>query len=255
MWYHFIGGAWIPEGGAYVPANTQYFDARAEDNGYAWIMVDPIAAQNFYLDYVKTKASNSYIVGYQYVDVDADAQKEFVFQYDLKNHAIPSSGYPVLSFNVWMIVYGTPTLTMATNITGIGHVTCTKYADHYLAINTETYGNAFYKVEVKVNTTDLTKATLKKCEIPNLGNLDGSQFTSDITDTYLRWSYVMSTTFDGADYIIRSTGSSNKFYVTQQWELTPAATDTLVFTTTIYYLVPVTCAGATIAGCWAASGS
>ncbi len=254
-WYHFIGGQWIPEGGAYVPANTQYFDAKAEDNGYAWIVVDGIGGQNFYIDYAKIKSSNSYIVGYQFVDADMDGQKEFVFQYDLKNHAIPSSGYPVISFNVWMIVYGTPTLTQATNITGIGHVTCTKYADHYLAIGTETHGNAFYKIEVKLNNTDMTKATLKKMEIPNLGNLDGSQFTFDITDSYLRWTYVISSTFDGADYILRNTGSSNKFYITQQWELTPAATDTMVFTTTVYYLTAVTGAGTSIAGCWSAAGS
>jgi hypothetical protein len=254
-WYHFIGGQWIPEGGAYVPANTQYFDGKAEDNGYAWIVVDSIAGQNFYVDYAKIKASNSYIVGYQFVDADADGQKEFVFQYDLKNHAIPSSGYPVISFNVWMIVYGTPSLTVATNITGIGHVTCTKYADSFLTINTETYGNAFYKIEFKMNTTDMTKATLKKCQVPNLGNLDGSQFTFDITDTYLRWTYVMSSTFDGADYILRTTGSPNKFYITQQWELTPGATDTLAVTATIYYLVAVSGAGATVSGGWGASGS
>ncbi len=255
FWLHFVGGSWIPEGGAYVPASTQYYDAKADDNGYAWIMVKNIAAQNFYVDYAKIKASNSYVVGYQFTDGDADGKKEFIFQYDLKNHAIPSSGYPVLQFNSWLFTYGTPSLTVATNLTGIGHATCTKYDDSFLSINTETYGNAFYKIEFKINTTDMTKASLKHCQIPNLGNLDGSQFTFDITDTYLRWTYVMSSTFDGADYILRNTGSTNKYYITQEWEFTPGATDTLAVTQTVYYLVAVTGAGATLTGGWGASGS
>ena len=254
-WYHFTG-AWVPET-TYDPAVTNYFVGKATDNGYAWIAVECPTAQVFYVDYALIKSSDPYIVGYQYVDVDADQRKEFVFQYDLKNHAVPNSGYPVLSMTSYLMTGDTPTgWTMPANITGIGHALVTKYCDAYVALSTEKQAVGLYKYVVKLNSTDVTKATLKTVMIPGLGTLDGSQFTQSITDSYILWTYTITTNLNGADYVLRTVGSNNKFYFTQQWELLPAATDSLLFTNTLYYLTSVE-AGSTIllGNTWMAAGS
>lgn len=256
-WMHFTG-SWIPET-TYDPAATNYYDAKATDNGYAWIAVEAPSAQAFYVDFAKTKTSDPYIVGYQYTDVDQDQVKEFVFQYDLKNHAVPNSGYPVLSFTTYLMTYDASLTgwTMPANLTSAGHALVTKYCDAYLALSAEKKAVAFYKFEIKLNSTDITAATLKSCTFPGLGTLDGSAFTQDITDTYIRWTHVIATNFNGADYLMRDVGSANKYYVTSQWEMIPSASAVFGFTHNLYYLVAQTEAGATVAGanCWAVAGS
>ena len=259
QWYHFTG-SWVPEttyDPAAAPAN--YFDAKATDNGYAWISVKIPAGKAFYIDYALTKSSDPYIVGYQYVDVDSDQKKEFVFQYDLKNHAVPNSGYPIISFTAYLMTEdAAPTGWMiATNVTGAGHATMTAYADNYIAFSGEKTGDALYKYQIKLNTTDITKAKLVSCMIPGLGTIDGSAFTQDITDSYITWTYTITNNFNGADYVMRQVGSNNKFYFTQQWTLLPAAGETLAFANNLYYLLAQTEAGATMTGTngWGLRGS
>lgn len=257
FWYHFIGGQWIPEGGAYSPWGYYFFDAKAEDNGYAWIAVKAHnTSYAYYVDYQKIKQANSYISSYQYTDVDLDGQREFVFQYSLANHAIPSSGYPVISFNTWLITYdasftgsyGLVHLSNATGATAIGGPDTTRYFEWYVSMSAEKTGVAIYKVQLDAGNsttavTDETKVRLKKLQIPGLGNLDVSQFKKDPLSDRIRWTYTISTSFDGADYIIRMPQSINKFYMTATIEFNLGATTDIPLTLTVYYLIPPTEAG------------
>jgi hypothetical protein len=247
FWYHFVGGHWTPDGGAYNPAVTNYYTAKPEDNGYAWIAVKAKTSQAFYIDYQKIKDSDSYIVGYQYTDVDLDGSREFVFQYNLKSHQLPNSGYPVLSWYAYAITYD-PSWTgvsTVTNVTSVGNTTTTKYAEWYLSYSAEKKGVGIYKIELKVhdiNGTDETVCRMKSMLIPGLGNLDVSQFTKSFTTDDIRYTLNLATSFDGALYKIRMPMSANKDYMTTTLEFT--LNDHHVETTlTVYYLVAPTEAG------------
>jgi hypothetical protein len=245
--YHFSGGQWVPEAGAYVPGSTNYFDAKTGDNGFMYIALKPHALAGYYVDYQKIIGiPNSYISGYQYVDVDNDGAKEFVFQYNLKSHTIPNSGYPILSFTSYAMTYeAMPSLGVPANLTGISTAVITKYVEWYTSVTTAKKGYAMYKVEVKATTTDETRVRLKKLQVPGYGNLDVSEFTKTFTSTDIRWTKTFSTGFDGADYLVRMPNDANKYYMTAQLEfLLPSGN--VDMTLTVYYLIGGTEAGASV---------
>jgi hypothetical protein len=251
QWYHFSGGHFTPDSGAYNPAATNYFDAVASDMGYAWIMVQAHSTTADYVDYQKILAasplsSGGYIAGYQYTDVDGDGQKEFVFQYSLKNQAIPNSGYPVASFSSYAITYeASPTLPAITNLTSIGTSTVQKYLEWYEAQTTVKKGIAIYKVQVTIGTTDETKVRLKNMQIPGMGLVDQSSFDKTFTSTDIRYTYTFSSGFDGALYIIYMPNSQNKNYFTSQLEFTLPSGNVDV-TLSLFTLIPPTEAGSSL---------
>ena len=246
IWWHYVGGQWIAEVTT-VTANTQYYEARTEDNGYAWISVEAKSAQAFYVDYLKIKGSDSYIVGYQYVDVDADGAKEFVFQYSLKSHSLPSSGYPVISFKAFLLTYDSSfTLTGATNQTGWGTGTVTKFFENYASVSAEKKAIALYKIEVKLNQTIETLVRLKSMTVPGLGKVDAGSFSKSFTSSDIRWTYTFTTSFDGALYITRPVGSIGKNYFTVEYEATLTSGIAVEMDLTIYYLIAPTEAGSSV---------
>ena len=244
---HFNGGVWTPDSGAYVPANTNYYTAKAVDNGFAWIMVSVPSGQAFYVDYQKIRQGDSYVSGIMYTDVDGDGQKDFVFQYDLRSHEIPNSGYPVISFISYLITYDSSFtgLSAGVNVTAIGTSTTQKYVESYFAMSAEKKGVALYQIRLKVNTTDDTRVKLEKLTIPGIGQLDGSAFSKVTTDTSLIWTYTIATTFNGADYITRMPNALNKYYCNIQLQLTLQASDQLLFYLYGDYLEAQTGAGKT----------
>lgn len=247
FFYHFVGGQWSPDSGAYDPAATNYYTSKPADNGIAYVVVKAKSAQAFYVDYQKMQQGDSYIMGHQYVDVDMDGQRDFVFQYNLKNHQIPSSGYPVISFVVDLITYDGSFTGVAnlSNITGVGTSTNTTYFEWYLSFSAEKKGIAIYKIVLDINATSETQMRFKNMQIPGLGTLDKSQFTYDaVSDTEMKYSYTISNNFDGALYLSRLPQSSNKYYMTTQIDWTMASSAASGVKLTVYYLIAPTEAGA-----------
>lgn len=245
FYYHNKGGVWSP-GTTASSSTTKYFSATAEDNGYMWCVVEIPSGQAFYVDYEAISDLNSYVTGWQYVDVDKDTVNEFVFQYDLRDHAIPSSGYPIITFNAYILTYDASFtgLNDLANATSIGTSTTTKYYEWYLAFSAEKKGVAIYKVEFKATTTDETKVRLKRMEIPNYGTLDAAQFTKSYTASDIRWTYTFTNNFKDANYLYREINSANKYYMNTQVEYTLVHPDDILITCTVYYLVAQTEAGA-----------
>jgi hypothetical protein len=250
MFYHFIGGQWIHELTYDKDVTTNYFQAKPEDNGFMYIATKAVSGQAYYVDYQKIVASDSYIKGYQYVDVDGDSAEEFVFQYDLKNHAIPSSGYPVIPLKVYLLTYDSGvTLTGAANQTGWGTSTVTKFFENYVTISAEKKAIAVYKIEVKLNQTDETLVALKSMTVPGLGKIDKNSFTKTFTSSDIRWTYTFTTSFDGALYLTRPVGSIGKLYFTCEYEATLTSGKAVEMDLTLYYLIAPTEAGSSIV-CW-----
>jgi hypothetical protein len=249
-YYHFLQGRWSL--GVTASAGTDLFDAKPEDNGYMWVVVVP-TTWKFYVDYQKIMQNDPYIVSYQYVDVDGTGTKRFAFQYNLKNHAIPSSGYPIISFVSYATAYCPPDFADAldgVNTTAIGATLTQRYFNWYLNL-TENNGTALYKVELiagnaTVPITDLTIVSLKKLQIPGLGYLDGSQFTQTFTTQDIRWTYTASNSLDHAIYLGLLANQNNRFDMNGQLEFLLGATAAVPITLNIYYLTAPTGSGASI---------
>jgi hypothetical protein len=251
-YYHFLQGRWVL--GVTASSGTDLFDAKPEDNGYMWAVIAVVAGQAFYVDYQKIMQNDPYIVGYQYVDVDGTGVKQFAFQYDLKNHAIPSSGYPVITFTAHLLNYAAPTFgsLLAANVTNIGATLNQSYFNWYLK-GTANKGFAVYRVELiagnstaERSCTDLTKVALKKLQIPGLGYLDGSQFQQSFTSTDIRWTYTATTNFDHAIYLTLLANANNRFDMNCQIEFLIGTTVAIPITLTVYYLTAPSGSGASI---------
>lgn len=247
MFYHFVGGQWIHEVTYDKDVTTNYFNAKPNDNGFMYLATDGVSGQAYYVDYQKIMDSDSYFKGYQYIDVDGDSAEEFVFTYDLKNHAIPSSGYPVLPIKVYCLTYdASATLTGAANQTGWGTSTVTKYFENYLTVSAEKKALALYKIEVVLNETNEVLVRLKSMTVPGLGKLDANSFTKSFTSVDIRWTYTFTNTFDGALYITRPVGSIGKGYFTCEYEGTLTSGEQCMMTLTLYYLIAPTEAGSSV---------
>lgn len=241
MWYRFSGGKYTKV--VTETTGTDYVQYTAEDGGYAYIAVEVPSGQSYYVDYEPT-LDDPYIVGYQYFDIDVDNYKEFVFQYDLKAHSIPSSGYPVLNFYTFLITYDSAfTTSDLANATAIGTSTVTKWYQYYTNITAEKKGYCIYKLEFKVATTDETRVRLKSMVVPGYGTLSGDAFTKDSDASNIKYTYTFTTNYDNALYEIRMPKDNTLQYWDTRVEWTLQGGDDLLVTMTWYGLVAQTEAG------------
>lgn len=240
-WYSRQGTNWI----YHETGNNKYVSLTPADAGYMWVVVTVPSGQAYYCDYLKIISTNQYVDDYLYTDVDGDGVKEFAFKYSMKGHAIPNSGYPSITFLGFLLTYDSSFtgLNDIGNETGIGGTTTTKYKDYYLSFNAATKGVAIYKVEVKITSTDETKIRLKKLNIPGIGYIDGSAFEKTTTASDYRYTYKISSTFDGALYLKYPSNTQNRFDMTLGLEYTLTSGDDILVTLTVFYLVAQTEAG------------
>lgn len=238
FWYTKRGTQWV----YHDTGDNKYVDMTPEDGGNLYVVMEIPSAQNYYVDIDKIELTNSYVTSTQYTDVDGDTVKELAFQYDMKGHSIPSSGYPVIWFHGHCIAYDASFtgLNDLANVTSIGQTTVTKWHLWYLAFSAEAKGIALSKIEFKVTSTDETKVKLKQLEVPGRGFLDASNFVFETTATYYTWTYTYGTTFDTAYYLQLPTGQNNHFNMDTKVEYTLANNDDIQITLTVYYVKPVT---------------
>jgi hypothetical protein len=248
---HYVNGQYSAEGATYNPAQTNYFTATPSDNGNMWIEVKPHSSQNYFINYEKILATQSlpgYVVGVQYIsDPLGDGHKDFIFQFNLKGQPVPSAGsYPVLSFQAWAMGYDTsfgglvsvPTMT---NVSEIELVSVPKYEEFDATMSAEKLGIALYKVVVQIGNsssavTDQTKLQIKSLSIPNLGTIDGTSFDQAFTTTDIRYTYTISSSLYGADYIMLPANGNNKFPFNLQVQCTLSSGDQIPVSITLYYM-------------------
>ena len=238
-WYGRQGSSWT-----YLETgNNKYVTLTPNNGGYLWVFMEIPSGQAFYVDYQKIMTGNGgYVKEYLYADVTGDGVKEFGFKYDMHGLPIPNSGYPSITFMGYILTYEASLtgLNDLVNDTAIGTSTNTQYYDYYLSFAAAKKGIAIWKIEVKIGTTDESKVRLKKLNVPGLGYLDGSLFTKVYTATDYRYTYTISNTFDGADYITYPSNAQNRFDMTLGLEYTLVHPDDILITTTVYYLIAQT---------------
>jgi len=242
-WYSRQGIEWI----YHETGNNKYVSLTPAASGYLWVVIVIPSGQAYYVDYQKIVSTNQYIDQYQYVDTDGDGVKEFAFRYDMRNHAIPNSGYPSITFLGFCVAYDSSFtgLNNLSNSTGIGTATNSSFYDYYLSFSASKTGVAIWKVEVKITSTDETKVKLKKLNVPGIGYLDVAMFEKLYTSTDYRYVYTISKNFDGALLLKYGANTQNRFDMTLNLEYTLTASDDILITLTVYYLEAQTEAGKT----------
>lgn len=239
LWYTKRGTSWVYHG----TGDNINIDMTPEDNGILYIVVQIKTSQNYYVDYQKIEEMNSYVTGHTFEDVDGDTKREFVFSYDMRDHSIPGSGYPEITFHCHCYAYDNSFtgLNNLADLTSVGATTTTKFQEWYLSFATAQAQSAvaLQKIEYKVTQTDESKVVLKQLKVPGRGYLHASNFVYAKTASYYTWTYTYSDTFDGAYYLEYPLNALNKFETTARIEPTLGATN-VTTTLTVYYFTAQT---------------
>ena len=127
-------------------------------------------------------------------------------------------------------------LTAPSAISSIGTTQVEKFLAWYSTMSAAKYGLAISKITLTINSSDTSKVTLKKLNVPGIGNMDGSSFDQNVQTTQVLYTYKVSSTLYGADYIQLPTNTLNKFDFTTQLQFNLADNDVIRVTLTIYYL-------------------
>jgi len=237
-WYVQRGGLWVLLGsGDAADLNIEEQDANVM---YAVCQVP--SGQSFYVDYNKMLAMNSRLDAVDYADIDGDSLEEFIFTMDISSipWASGTGKYTMPCLNVYLLTYDSSWAfgTAPADQTNIGNTTVTKYVEWYTAMSAEKKGYALSKVVLVANISDISKITLKKCNIPGIGFLDGSSFDQDVLTSSIKWTYDISILLYGADYLQVPANTLNKQEFTTAFELdlSDTASDVVGVTLYLYYL-------------------
>ncbi len=111
----------------------------------------------------------------------------------------------------------------------------TKYVEWYTTMSAAKRALAINKVVLVANTSKIEEITLKKLNIPGVGYLDGSNFEQSVLSNEIRWTYTISNSLYGANYIKLPVNSLNKFEFTTTLEV-DLASENIRVTLYVYYL-------------------
>ena len=209
------------------------------DGGFVYAVVEIPSGQDYYVDWSETKSKNPRVTEVTYEDPDADGYKEFVFKINMANIPKPATGNPKIYFYPYLLAYEKPSLSAASDITGIGGSKVTKYVEWYTYFANVKKAFAITKIELSINTTDTTKVTLDSMAVPGLGSVTGDMFGAPVKGvSSLTWSYSVGSNLYNAHFIEYGTNTLNKFYFTTQIDCLLASGDVLQLDITIYGLTP-----------------
>jgi len=237
-WYAYRNG-WVLLGSG----DAADINVEEQDQNIIYAVLSVPSNQAFYVDYNKIKSMNNRVQAVDYKDIDGDNVEEYIFKLDISNipYASGTGKYSLPCFNIYLLSDDTgsfafPAAGKPDDLSSVGTSKVTKYLEWYMAMSAEKKAVALSKVVLTVNTSDISKVTLKKLNIPGIGYLDGSSFEQDVLTSSIKWTYTISNTLYGADYLKLPVNSMNKFEFTTAVELDLASGDILQFTLTVYQL-------------------
>lgn len=239
LWYRYEGD-WIQLGSG----DGTDITVSESDNNEVFMVVQFPGSPSYYVDYQKILDMNRHLSWYSYEDITEDDVEEFIFKVDISGSTYASANgkWNMPLCNVYLLTDDTGSFSIPAggqpdDHTDIGESTTTKYLKWYGEISTEKRAVALYKVVLKVNTSDTSKVTLSKMNIPGIGYLDGSSFDKDVLTSETKWTYTISrNVLYGANYMKRPVNDPNEFKFTTAVELTLSTDDVLQFTLYLYQL-------------------
>jgi len=207
------------------------------DGGYVYAVVKEHGSASLYVDWSETKAKNPRVEAVTYEDVDNDGYKEFVFKFNMANIPKPASGNPKVYFYPYFLAYEKPSINTPADITGIGTAKLTKYVEWYLYFANVKKAFAITKIEITINTTDTTKVEIKSIAVPGMGSITGDMIGAPVKGVNtLTYSYTVGSNLYNALYMPYPANTLNKFYFTNQLDLSLSVGDVLSYTMTVYGL-------------------
>jgi len=236
-WYALRGGNWVLLGSG----DAADINVQEEDRNLVYVVTAIPSDKYFYVDYQKILSMNDRAQAVEYKDIDGDNVEEYVFKLNVADipFASGTGKYSLPSFNVYLLSYDSsfawPTAGKPSDISSVGTAKVTKYIEWYVSLSAEKKALALAEVELKVNTSDTSKVTLKKLNIPGIGYLDGSSFSQSVLSSEIKWTYKISSLLYGANYIKLPVNTLNKFEFTTTIEVDLETGDKLNFTLTFRY--------------------
>jgi len=238
LWFKYSSG-WIK----LASGDAQDLSLVKADNNVVYLAVEYPGSPSYYVDYEKILDMNPHLSWYGYEDITGDSKEECIFKVDISGatYASATGKWNMPAVNVYVLTYDASFAfgTAPADQTAIGETTVTKYIKWYTEVAAEKKALALYKVVLSVNSSDISKMTLKKLNIPGIGYLDGSSFTQDVLTSSTKWTYTISNNIlYGAVYLKRPVNDPNEFKFTAAIEFNLATNDVLTFTLTLYELTP-----------------
>ena len=236
-WYAQRDGSWVLLGSG----DADDINIQAADNEIIYCVMSVPSGQNYYVDYSKILSMNHQLESVQYMDIDGDNVEEYVFRQNIDDipYASGTGKYNMPTVNAYLLTYDSswsiPTGGQQADITNIGTTKVTKYLEWYSAFSAEKKAAGVCKVVLSINTSDISKVTLKKLNVPGVGYLDGSSFEQDVLTSSIKWTYTISNVLYQADYLKLPVNTINKQEFTTAIELDLASSDVLQASITIYY--------------------
>jgi len=233
VYWYANRGQWVLLGSG----DAADINVEERDNNVIYAVVSVPSGQAFYVDYQKILSMNSRATSVDYKDIDGDNVKEFVFRLNVADIplATGTGKYSLPCFNVYLLTYDSShSISSPSNIVA-GTSKVTKYVEWYTTMSAEKKALAVCKVVLVANTSNIEEITLKKLNIPGIGYLDGSSFEQSVLSSEIRWTYTITSTLYGADYIKLPVNSLNKFEFTTTLEV-DLASDNIQVTLYVYYL-------------------
>ncbi|MEM3875272.1 MAG: hypothetical protein QXU45_09110 [Candidatus Bathyarchaeia archaeon] len=226
-WYGYRGG-WIMLGKGQTTV-----ELIEQDGGYLYAVVKPIAGQALYVDWSETKAKNPRVESVSFEDVDNDGYKDFIFKLNMANIPKPATGNPKMLFYPYFLAYEKPSINTPSDLTGCGTAKVIKYVEWYLYFTNPRKAFAISKIEITINTTDVTKVTIKSVAVPGGGTLSGDMLGAPLRGVNsLTYTYTFGTNLYNALYLKYPANVLNKFYATNELELDLESGDVLSYTIT-----------------------
>ena len=236
LWFRYSGD-WIK----LASGDAQDLTMQSADRNVVYMAMEFPSSPSYFVDYEKVLSMNPHVSWYGYEDITGDSKEECIFKVDISGstYASATGKWNMPAVNVYVLTYDASFAfgTAPADQTGIGETTVTKYIKWYTEVAAEKKALALYKVVLSVNSSDISKMTLKKLNIPGIGYLDGSSFTQDVLTSSTKWTYTISNNIlYGAVYLKRPVNDPNEFKFTAAIEFNLAENDVLTFTLTLYEL-------------------
>jgi len=238
IWFRYSGG-WIK----LTSGDGADITMGKNDNDSIYLAAQFPSSPSYFVDYQKILAMNPHLSWYGYQDITGDDIEEFIFKVNVAGSTFASAtgkwNMPLV--NIYLLTYDSsfsiPSGGQPADVASVGTSTTTKYAKWYAEVSAEKKAVAIYKVTLVANTTDISKVSLKKLNIPGIGYLDGSSFSQDALSDQIKWTYTVSNNvLYGCDFIERPVNDPNEHKFTAALEFNLATDDVVQMTLTIYQL-------------------
>ena len=211
-YYALRGGSYIPLGSAGMTGYTQV-ETTLSDNGVIYAV--PTPASNEIFDSAKTAQSNSAIQSITFKDITGDGEPEFVCAVSLNQVAKPASGYPELSLVAFYFSADPSAVTLSSPADIVaGTSVASNYIEWYLTFSGDAKALAFYKIQIKMDTTSTSIAKVVNIQVPGVGTVAGSAMHYWYDSSYQYFEYTVGTgTLGDCGFIKCLSGSPLKVYV------------------------------------------